>query len=133
MKKSHPVRQPAEEHRAQHRAGQVGAGRQPDVGVAELQDRASLQGAGDCTGERHLQAVEDPGDTQRHDDQGVKPPPRQPVQARRNIGFGNGADVRRGDGAPTPLCNGHAPCSHAAATDGETSGTARRFQLGTIA
>ena len=43
-----PIRQPAEEHRAQHGAGKVGAAGEPNLGIAELQHGALLQRAGDA-------------------------------------------------------------------------------------
>lgn len=81
------VGEPAEEQRADHRAGDVGAAGEADVGVAQAQRRAVLQRAGDGAGERHLQAVEQPGDTQRDHQQGVEAPPGQAVQPRRQIGL----------------------------------------------
>ena len=42
-----PVGEPAEEQRAQHRAGEIGAAGEPDVGVGEVELRAFLQRAGE--------------------------------------------------------------------------------------
>ena len=78
-----PVGEPAEEHGAQHRAGEVGAAGEPDVGVAELEDRALLERAGHGAGQRHLQAVENPGDAERDHDERVEAAPRQAVEPRR--------------------------------------------------
>ena len=84
----------------EHRAGEIGAGGEADVGVAELQHRARLQRAGDRAGQRHFEAVEDPGDAERGHHQGVKAAPRQPVEPRRNVGFddavGHALRTRRG-------------------------------------
>ena len=96
-----PVGQPAEEQRAQHRAGEIGAGGEADVGIAELQDRARLQCAGDRAGERHFEPVEDPGDAERRDHQGVEAAPRQAVEPRRDVGFDDGAIAAR-SAAPSP-------------------------------
>ena len=94
-----PVGQPAEEQRAEHRAGQIGAAGEPDVGVGELQRRALLQSAGEIApAERHLEAVEDPGDAERDDDERVEPAPGQPVEPRRDVGL----DDRRRRGAQMP-------------------------------
>ena len=64
-----PVGQPAEEGGAEHRAGQIGAARKPDLGGRQPQRRALLQGAGQRAGERDLEAIEDPGDAERDDDE----------------------------------------------------------------
>ena len=82
-----PVGEPAEEHRAQHRAGEIGAGRQADIGVGELQHRAFLQRAGERAGERHLQPVQDPGDAERRHHQRVEAAPGQAVEPRRDVAF----------------------------------------------
>ena len=101
-----PVGQPAEEDGAQHRAGQIGAAGEADVGAAELQHRALPERAGHRAGQRHLQPVEDPGDAERRHHQGVKPAPRQPVEPRRNVGLDDGSRAhRRGS---MRLRNGHA-------------------------
>jgi len=47
------------------------------------------QFAGKRAGERHFEAVEDPGDAQRHDHQEMKAPERQRIKAGRDIGFDN--------------------------------------------
>ena len=61
-----PIGQPAEERGAQNGAGEVGARRQADLATASaaaygLSCRAPVRAAGD----RHFQAVEDPGDAER--------------------------------------------------------------------
>ena len=68
-------------------AGQVGAGGESDVRIAELQRRALLQRARERARERHLEPVENPGDPERDDDQRVEAPPRQAVEPRRSVGF----------------------------------------------
>jgi GNAT superfamily N-acetyltransferase len=52
-----------------------------------MQDRAFLQRAGERAGERHLQPVENPGNAERNHDEGMKPAPRQTIEARGNVGF----------------------------------------------
>jgi hypothetical protein len=81
-----PIGEPAEEDRTQHRAGEIGAARDPDVGVRELELMALLERRRDRAGERHLEAVEDPGDAERHHHQGVEAAPPQAVKARRDVG-----------------------------------------------
>src|SRR5439155_9498166 len=75
---SEPIREPAEEQRARYRAGKVRAARQPDLGIGEVKLRAFLQRARDRAGQRHLQAIENPGDPKRNDDEGVETAPWQP-------------------------------------------------------
>ncbi len=82
-----PVGQPAEEDRAQHRAGEICAARETDIGIAELQHRACLECARDGAGERDFKPVEDPRDPECHHHQRMKAAPRQPVEPRRNVGF----------------------------------------------
>ena len=79
---SQAVGQPAEEQGAEHGAGQVGAGGDPDFRIGKMQRRASFQGAGDRSGQRHLEPVEDPGDPESGDDEDMKPAPGQPLQPR---------------------------------------------------
>ncbi len=81
-----PIGEPAEEQRAQHGAGEIGAARKPDVGVGETKLRALLQRRRDGAGERHLEAVEDPRDSERDDHEGVEAAPAQPVEPRRDVG-----------------------------------------------
>ncbi len=81
------VGEPAEKQRAQHRAGDIGAGGDADVGVGELQDRAVLERARHRAGERHFQAVENPGDAERGDHQGMEAAPGQPVEPGGNVGI----------------------------------------------
>ena len=86
-----PVGQPAEEQRAEHRAGKIRAADNADVGVGELQRRACFQRARQRAGERDFEAVENPGDAERHHDEGVKPAPGQAVEPRGDVGFDDGA------------------------------------------
>ncbi len=81
------IGQPAEEDGAEHGAGEVGAADKADVGGAELQDRAFAQRAGHGAGERHLEAVEDPGDAECDDDERVEAAPRQAVEPGGDVGF----------------------------------------------
>ncbi len=121
-----PVGEPAEEDRAEHRAGKIRAAGKPDVGIAELQHRALLQRARDRAGERDFQPVEDPGDAERDDDQRVEAAPRQPVEPRRNVGLDD-----RAVGVPAELhdCGGGASGLERTAErlgSGRTSGRFRR-------
>ncbi len=56
-----------------------------------MQYGAFFQRPGERAGERHLEAVEDPGDAERDDDQGMKAPPRQAIEACRQVGLDDGA------------------------------------------
>ncbi len=82
-----PVGEPAKADGAQHGAGEIGAAREPNIGVGKVQARALLERARQRAGQRDFQPVQNPGDTERGDHQGVKAPPRQPVEPRRNVGF----------------------------------------------
>jgi len=84
---SEPVGEPAEEQCADHGTGQIRAAREPHIRVGKVQHRARLERARDRAGEGHLEAVEDPGDAERDDDQRVKAGPRQPVEPRRDVGL----------------------------------------------
>ncbi len=81
------IRQPAEEQRAQHRAGEIRRARDADIEVGKLQHRARLERPRHRAGERDFETVEDPRDAERDDDERVKPSPRQPIEPRRNVGF----------------------------------------------
>jgi hypothetical protein len=52
-----------------------------------MQHRALLQRARDRAGERHLEPIEDPGDPEGGNHQGVETAPRQPIEPRRDVGF----------------------------------------------
>ena len=67
-----PVGQPAEERRPEDGAGEIGAGRHPDLAGREAQRRAFLQRAGQRAGDGDFEAVEDPGDAERHDARGCE-------------------------------------------------------------
>jgi hypothetical protein len=82
-----PVGKPAKADSAQYGAGQIGAARQPYIGVGEMETRALLERTRQRTGQRDFQPVQNPGDAERYDHQGVEAPPRQPVEPRRNVGF----------------------------------------------
>jgi hypothetical protein len=56
------VGQPAEEQGAEHRTGKISAACQADLGVAELEHGALLQGPGHRPDQGDLKAIEDPGD-----------------------------------------------------------------------
>ena len=83
---SEPVREPAEEERAEHRAGEIGAASKPNIGVGEFKVRALFERGRDGAGERHLKPIEDPGDAERDHDQRVEAAPAQPIEPRWNVG-----------------------------------------------
>jgi hypothetical protein len=93
-----PVGQPAEEQRTEHGARQIGAARDAHLDGGEMQDRALRQRAREGAGERHLEAVENPGDAERDDHESMEAVPRQPVEARRDVALDHGlvAASRRG-------------------------------------
>ena len=101
LRPSRSVSQP-KNNRAEHRARQIGAAREADIGIGELQHRACLERARDRAGERHLKAVENPRDAERHDDQRMETAPRQPVEPRRDVGFDDQAIVGSQAGAIRP-------------------------------
>ena len=94
---SRAIREPAEDRRTQNRAKKIGAAREADIGIAELQDGTFPERARDRSGQRDLEPVQDPRHAQRHHDQRVEPPPGQAIQPRGDIGFddGIGAGLRR--------------------------------------
>ena len=75
------VRQIAEEQRAEDCAGQVERRDHADLGAGEVQRLRLLEHAADGALQRHLQAVEYPGDAKRQHDQPVELGPWQPVHA----------------------------------------------------
>ena len=76
------------------RADEIGACREADIGIGELQHRAVLQRAGERTGERDLEPIEDPGDAEGGHHQGVESAPGQPVEPGRDVAFNNAGCVR---------------------------------------
>ena len=93
-----PVGEPAEADGAEHRAGEVARGREPDLGVGELERRARLERAGERARQRHLEPVEHPGDAERQHHQRVEPAPGQPVEPGRDVGLDHAADGGAGGG-----------------------------------
>ena len=87
---SEPIGQPAEEQRADHGAGKIGAGGETDIGIAELKDWARLQCACDRAGERHFEPVEYPGDAERYDHKSMESAPGQAIEPRGDIGIDGG-------------------------------------------
>src|SRR5262245_38939817 len=81
-----PVGEPAEEQSTQYRPREIGAAREPHIDVGESEPRTLLEGGRYGAGERHLEAVENPGDAERDDDEGMETAPPQPVEPRRDIG-----------------------------------------------
>ena len=99
-----PVGEPAKAERAEHGAGEIGAVGNADIEIGEFQRRAFLERARQCAGERHFQAIENPGDAERQHDTGVKSAPAQIIEPRRNAGLDDAVIVlryRRGSGAPS--------------------------------
>ena len=90
-----PVGQVSEQERARDRAGEIGAGDQPDLRRSEMQHRACFERADDRAGDRHFEPVEDPADAERDDNQAVEPRPRQPVEPGRNVGLDDNAPIVR--------------------------------------
>ncbi len=70
---------------------EIGAARQADVGVGDLQHRARLEGARHRAGERDFEAVQNPRDAERHDDKRMKSAPRQAIEPRRDVGLDDAA------------------------------------------
>src|SRR5262249_60258420 len=81
-----PVGEPAEEQRAQYRAGEVRAARKADVGIGEFKLRALFERWRDGAGERHLETIENPGDAERVHHQRMKTSPAQPVEPCGDVG-----------------------------------------------
>src|SRR5262249_52949229 len=86
------VGKPAEEDGAQHGTGKIGAARQPDVGVADLRNRALLKSSGDRAYQGHFQSIENPGDPQCNYHQRVEVAPGQTIQSRWDICLNDWAD-----------------------------------------
>jgi hypothetical protein len=80
-----PIGQPTEEKCSEHGACKIGAAGDSNIGIGEVQ--ACFQSAGQTSGERHFQPIQNPGDAQGGHHQRVEAAPRQSVEPRRNIGF----------------------------------------------
>src|SRR6202030_735870 len=81
------VRKPSEDDSAGDGTHQVGAAGKSYIGVAEPQHRALFQRPSDGADQRYLEAVENPGNAQRGDDERMKAAPRKPIEPGRNVGF----------------------------------------------
>ena len=81
------VGQVAEEERARAGADQVPRTGRGGLVRGEMQRVLLRQGARDRADERHLEAVEDPGDSEPDDDEPVPAAPRQPVEPPRDHGL----------------------------------------------
>ena len=77
---------PAEDQRADHGAGHIGGGGSADLSGREPQRQRALQHGPDCADDGDLEAVQDPGDPERNDDEDMKPAPREPVEPGGNVG-----------------------------------------------
>ena len=80
------VGHPAEDQRADHGAGHIGGGGGADLSGREPQRERALQHGPDRADDGDLEAVEDPGDPERNDDEDMKPAPREPVEPGGNVG-----------------------------------------------
>ena len=89
-----PIGQPAEAQRAEHRAGKIATVGKPDVDIRKMQCRAFLQRTGQRARQRDLKPVQNPGDSQRQHDAGVKAAPAQRVEPEGNTGFNDATVVR---------------------------------------
>ncbi len=76
-----------EEQRTQHGTSDVRSARQANIAVAEVKRRTGFEGARHRTCEGDFQAIEQPSDAQRDDQQGMKTPPGQAIQPGRQISF----------------------------------------------
>ena len=81
-----PIGEPAEEQRARHRAREIDAACEADIGIGEMELRALLQRRRDRARERHFEPIEDPGDAERDHDERMEAAPPQPVEPRRDVG-----------------------------------------------
>ena len=61
--------------RSGHCACEIEAAGEPDLGIGESKTWALSERAGYRASESHLKSVENPGDPERKDDEGVEPPP----------------------------------------------------------
>ena len=77
------VRQPPEEQRADHLAGQVHGGDEADRRRRQAERLGLGQRVGHRAGDGDLQPVEDPGHAQRDHHPGMERRPRQPVESGR--------------------------------------------------
>src|SRR6478672_5725045 len=101
MKNSLLLGEPAEEHRAEYRACQIGAAGKADINVAKAQKGTVFECAPERAGQRYLESVENPGDAKRNDGQCMETTPRQAIQSGRYIGFDNRPTGSR---APRAYC-----------------------------
>ena len=86
----------AEEQRAQHGAGEIGAACESNLLRGEMQPRAGLQRRCNGACERDFQPVENPGDAQRHHHETVEATERQPVETCRHIRSGALGEIDAG-------------------------------------
>src|SRR5262249_37160832 len=82
-----PVGQPTEEHSTCHRTGEIRARREAHIRIRELKLWTLLQGAGHRASERHFKSVENPGDAERNDDEGMEAAPEKAVEPSRDVGL----------------------------------------------
>jgi hypothetical protein len=76
------VGEPAEEKRAEHRAGDIGRGAPADLAGAESERVVALQRGTERAHHRDFEAVEQPAHAEGDHDPPVPGRPGQPVQAR---------------------------------------------------
>jgi hypothetical protein len=79
------VREPPEEERAEHRAGEVGTRRGAHLRVGQVKTGACLERPGDGADQRHLEAIEHPCDPEGKHHERMEPAPGQAVESRRDV------------------------------------------------
>jgi hypothetical protein len=81
------VGEPAEDQRADDRAGDIAGGDRADIAGREMQGAGIAQHPAHGADDRHFQPIEHPGDAEGEDQQNVKAAPGQAVEPGRDIGF----------------------------------------------
>ena len=79
------VGEPSEDERADHRAADIERAGPADLRRGESERIGMFERAADRADDRHLEAVEHPGDAERDDDAPVPARPRQSVEARWDV------------------------------------------------
>src|SRR6185312_4096655 len=75
----------AEEERTGDCADEIKSCTAADLCVSKRERISTLEHRANSAGERDFESIENPGDTQRDDDQPVPAAPRQAIKARRNV------------------------------------------------
>src|SRR5436305_337467 len=84
IRPAQPVGEPPEDERPYDRAGQVAGSAGADLKIAEAERRLLLQHAGQGSGQRDLQSIEQPGDAERHHHPQMPSAPGKAIQALGN-------------------------------------------------